>query len=85
MSTHPVYLLTKENRIALYNWLKTLLANEDGQDLIEYALIIVLIVLVVALALPFVATPVGGVFDNVSSPTGQLKHSGPENPIGVPS
>jgi Flp pilus assembly pilin Flp len=53
--------------MALYNWLKTLLENEEGQDLIEYALIIVLIVLVVALALPGVATAVGGVFDNISA------------------
>ena len=36
----------------LYLYLKNLLNSEEGQDLIEYALVIVLIVIVVALALP---------------------------------
>ncbi len=32
--------------MSLYLWLKNLLESEEGQDLIEYALIIVLIVIV---------------------------------------
>ena len=36
----------------LYLYLKNLFNSEEGQDLVEYALILVLIVLVVALAMP---------------------------------
>ncbi len=50
----------------LLNWLSR---NEEGQDLIEYALLIVLIVLVVAAALPGVANAISAVFNTIA---GQL-------------
>ena len=55
---------------ALSIYLKNLLNNEEGQDLIEYALLLVLIVLVVALALPAVATQISAVFANIVTQLG---------------
>ena len=49
----------------LYLYLKNLLHSEEGQDLIEYALIMVLIVLAVAVALPGVATAINAVFTRI--------------------
>ncbi len=53
-----------------YLWLKNLLDSEEGQDLIEYALIIALIVIVVALALPGVATAINGVWGQIQAQLG---------------
>ena len=51
----------------LLNWLSR---NEEGQDLIEYALLIVLIVLVVAAVLPGVGNAVSTVFQNITTQLG---------------
>ncbi len=51
----------------LLNWLSR---NEEGQDLIEYALLIVLIVLVVAAVLPGVGTAISGVFTTITTQLG---------------
>ena len=56
--------------LAMYLWLKNWFAKEEGQDLIEYALLIVLVVLIVAAALPGVATTVKTVFQNVTTQLG---------------
>ena len=47
----------------LLNWLSR---NEEGQDLIEYALLIVLIVLVVAAVLPGVGDAISNVFNTIA-------------------
>ncbi len=51
----------------LLNWLSR---NEEGQDLIEYALLIVLIVLVVAAVLPGVGDAVSAVFQDITAQLG---------------
>jgi pilus assembly protein Flp/PilA len=43
------------------------LRNEDGQDLVEYALLVALIALVCIAGVSNVATAVNGVFNNISS------------------
>jgi len=55
--------------LALYLWLKNWLDAEEGQDLIEYALIIVLIVIAAVVAFPPVANAIKTAFQNI---TGQL-------------
>jgi len=56
--------------LALYVWLKNWLSEEKGQDLIEYALLIVLVALVVALALPTVTTALSGVYNRIATTLG---------------
>ena len=51
--------------MSLYLWLKNLLESEEGQDLIEYALLVVFIALVVILVLPNVGNQVANVFNNI--------------------
>ena len=52
----------------MLNWkFRGLLADEKGQDLVEYALLVALIALGVVAAIGSVATAVTGVFTNVSS------------------
>lgn len=58
--------------LKLYTWYKTTLADlrnrlrdEDGQDIIEYALIIVLIVLVALATSPGIGSAIQGVFSSV--------------------
>ncbi len=51
----------------LLNWLSR---NEEGQDLIEYALLIVLIVLVVAAVLPGVGSAISTVFTDITTQLG---------------
>jgi Flp pilus assembly pilin Flp len=49
----------------LYLWLKNLLESEEGQDLIEYALLVVFIALAVVALLPSVRTALQAVFNSV--------------------
>jgi len=54
------YLLAK-------NWIEAKVAEEKGQDLVEYALIIVLVSLAVIVALTAVGTDVSTVFSKIGS------------------
>lgn len=51
----------------LYLYLKNLFNSEEGQDLVEYALILVLIVLVVALAMPTLTNAIAGVYTRIAT------------------
>lgn len=47
------------------NLMKRFVREEEGQDLIEYALLVVFIALVVALVLPGVGTAISNVFSDI--------------------
>jgi pilus assembly protein Flp/PilA len=51
----------------LYVKFQTLTGNQDGQDLVEYALLVCLIALVVIAGVSSVATAVTTVFSNISA------------------
>lgn len=53
--------------MSVYCYFKNLFNEESGQDLIEYALIIALFVLVAALALGGLAGPVSDLWDSIAS------------------
>lgn len=53
--------------LTLYVKFQTLASNEEGQDLVEYALLICLIALVVITGVNHVATAVTSVFNQLSS------------------
>lgn len=51
----------------LYLYLRNLLKSEKGQDLIEYALLVVFIAIIVMVVLPLVGTQISTVFFNIKS------------------
>ena len=53
--------------LKMYVQLQTLTANDEGQDLVEYALLIAMVALAVITGVKNVATAVNTVFSNVSS------------------
>jgi Flp pilus assembly pilin Flp len=53
--------------LSVYCYFKNLFNEENGQDLIEYALIIALFVLVAALALGGLAEPVGALWTGIAA------------------
>ena len=53
--------------LSLYVRLQTLMAREEGQDLVEYALLVALIALVCIGGVSKVATAVNTVFSNIST------------------
>jgi pilus assembly protein Flp/PilA len=53
--------------LALYVKLQNLMAREDGQDLVEYALLVCLIALAVISGVQGVASAVNKVFSNIST------------------
>ncbi len=53
--------------LALYVKMQNLLANEEGQDLVEYALLVALIALAAITGVKQVASAVNTVFSNISS------------------
>ena len=53
--------------LALYVKMQNLLANEEGQDLVEYALLVCLIALAAITGVKQVASAVNTVFSNISS------------------
>jgi len=53
--------------LALYVKMQSLMAREEGQDLVEYALLVALIALVCVTGVNKVATAVNSVFTNISS------------------
>lgn len=53
--------------LTLYVKLQTLMAREDGQDLVEYALLVALIALAAITGVGKVATAVNLVFTNIST------------------
>jgi Flp pilus assembly pilin Flp len=68
LSTHPFthgLQPEEETTMYLYLYLKNLLKNEEGQDLIEYALILVLIVLAAVVFLPDIGVRINGIFEDI--------------------
>jgi pilus assembly protein Flp/PilA len=53
--------------LALYVKLQNLMSNEEGQDLVEYALLVCLIALAAITGVNNVATAVTKVFTNISN------------------
>jgi pilus assembly protein Flp/PilA len=53
--------------LALYVKLQNLMAREEGQDLVEYALLVCLIALAVISGVQGVASAVNKVFSNIST------------------
>jgi pilus assembly protein Flp/PilA len=53
--------------LAVYVKLQTLMAREEGQDLVEYALLVCLIALAAITGVSKVAGAVNSVFSNISS------------------
>ncbi len=53
--------------LALYVWLKNWLASDEGQDLIEYALIIGLLVVVAVLGLAALGRQINTLWDTIRS------------------
>ena len=51
----------------LYLWLKNWLEREEGQDLVEYALIIALVSIALVLALGALAGGISGVFSEIQT------------------
>lgn len=51
----------------MLNTFKNFIREEEGQDLVEYALLLALVVLVVAATLPTLTGAISGVWDSVSS------------------
>jgi len=53
--------------LSLYVKFQTLMAREEGQDLVEYALLVCLIALAAITGVGYVATAVNKVFSNIST------------------
>ena len=51
--------------MAIYLWLKNLLESEEGQDLIEYALIVVVIVLVAVVGMGVVGDKIAAIWEQI--------------------
>ena len=49
------------------NYLKSLVRDEEGQDLLEYALLVALIALVAVLAVTAAGTSVNQIFTNIAN------------------
>jgi Flp pilus assembly pilin Flp len=57
----------------MLNWLRFrvwLAEREEGQDLVEYALLIVVIALVVVLAMPTLTDAISAAYDNIAAALG---------------
>lgn len=53
--------------LELYVWLNKLLKREEGQGLVEYALIIFLVAIAVITALTLLGTQVSTIFGNITT------------------
>jgi pilus assembly protein Flp/PilA len=56
--------------LMLYTKLQNLLNNEEGQDLVEYALLVALVSLAAVAGLNGLASAISGVFSNISTSLG---------------
>ena len=53
--------------MAFYLWLKNLLDGEEGQDLVEYALLVGLIVIIAIVAVTSAGQSVQAIFQNIAA------------------
>lgn len=53
--------------LKLYLWIRNLLAGEEGQTLVEYALIIVLVAVLISAALILFRGSIEGVFTRIAA------------------
>ena len=56
--------------MSLYLWLKNLLQSEEGQDLVEYALLLGLISIICVVALTAAGTQVRAIWETISTTLG---------------
>lgn len=56
--------------LKLYLWIRNLLEGEEGQDLVEYALIIALVSIALVLSLGAVAGGIDTIFDDIVTKLG---------------
>ena len=56
--------------LGLYVWLTSLFKREEGQGLVEYALIIFLVALAVVLALTMLGSQVNSIFGDITTKLG---------------
>lgn len=54
----------------MYTKMQSMLKDEKGQTMVEYALLLVLIALVVALAIPTVTNAISTAYDNIATALG---------------
>jgi pilus assembly protein Flp/PilA len=57
----------QKEKLAMFELIKRLVTEEEGQDLVEYALLLVFIALIVIAALPNLGKTVSNVFSNATS------------------
>ena len=58
--------------LKLYLWIRNLLANEEGQTLTEYALILVLIAVVAIVAVTALGGGISNVLDDITNGLGPV-------------
>ncbi len=64
------------NRVSmLYNWIKARAAREDGQDLVEYGLVVALIAFTVIAGLQSVGTDISMIYSAIVSTVGSAASS----------
>lgn len=59
--------MRREEVMSLVNYIRTLARNEEGQDLLEYALLVALIALVCVVAITTAGTNVNTIFQKIGS------------------
>jgi pilus assembly protein Flp/PilA len=57
----------EESDMSLFNYLRALARGEEGQDLLEYALLVSLIALVAVLAITATGNNVNGIFNRIAA------------------
>jgi pilus assembly protein Flp/PilA len=61
------FKVRSKGELAMFELIKRLVTEEEGQDLVEYALLLVFIALIVIAALPNLGKTVSNVFSNATS------------------
>ena len=56
--------------LKLYLWIRNLLADEEGQTMAEYALILVLVSIVAIVALTLMGTQINTIFNTIKNELG---------------
>jgi pilus assembly protein Flp/PilA len=68
--THGAVMRAREEVMSLVTYLRTLARNDEGQDLLEYALLVALIALVCVVAVTSAGTNVNTIFTKIAAALG---------------